>query len=434
MRVCKLDSDAFPGLSWSSALLTDEGFYIHNARNLVLFRVTRTDQFNNMLIMPTLHALQVIVFHIWGVGATQARMITVILSVAALPLFYFAVDRSLGRRTAITATVFLAFDHVFFLYNRLALMDSPAASVLIIVLYLWVIGVLNTGWRRNVLLYLCGLSLVVAYTMRGLTAPIFIAPIAAIWFTSVPDSTQQDSGRKKRRIYHFIFEASPVTCGLLSGLVVYLAVWYFPNRLELARVNHYYLGQLMPGSISGCAKDAVGAVFGNARGMTAYLIRHSSVGFVLPVAWIMACLFDLLREENRAPETITQPNASGYSEAKTPISKIGKSTLLLAAVWFLILWFVLVFTRYSPSRYYVLGYPAMAILCGHALWDLPALVRALFAKPLAAASLLGLTAYHVTLVAVERCFPFGSDGPIRTASIAALVVGLTPILAVRTVV
>ena len=35
LRVIYLDADAYPRLSWSSALLTDEGFYIHNARNLV---------------------------------------------------------------------------------------------------------------------------------------------------------------------------------------------------------------------------------------------------------------------------------------------------------------------------------------------------------------------------------------------------------------
>src|SRR4051794_7168818 len=57
LRLAALDSDAYPRLSWSSALLTDEGFYIHNARNVVLFGTAQTDQFNNMLIMPTLHAV-----------------------------------------------------------------------------------------------------------------------------------------------------------------------------------------------------------------------------------------------------------------------------------------------------------------------------------------------------------------------------------------
>ncbi|MCW3098892.1 MAG: hypothetical protein JWL77_4510, partial [Chthonomonadaceae bacterium] len=44
LRCVVLDSDAYPRLSWSSALLTDEGFYLHNARNRVLFGHAQTDQ------------------------------------------------------------------------------------------------------------------------------------------------------------------------------------------------------------------------------------------------------------------------------------------------------------------------------------------------------------------------------------------------------
>ncbi|HLI48830.1 MAG TPA: hypothetical protein VKV18_09100, partial [Chthonomonas sp.] len=63
-RVYALASDAYPRLSWSSALLTDEGFYLHNARNLLLFHHTTTDEFNNDLIMPYLHYAQILTFHL----------------------------------------------------------------------------------------------------------------------------------------------------------------------------------------------------------------------------------------------------------------------------------------------------------------------------------------------------------------------------------
>ena len=90
LRLVALDSDAYSRLSWSSALLTDEGFYIHNARNLVLFRTARTDAFNNMLIMPTLHAIQVVWFRLFGVGAVQSRLISVCCSLLTLPIFFAA--------------------------------------------------------------------------------------------------------------------------------------------------------------------------------------------------------------------------------------------------------------------------------------------------------------------------------------------------------
>ncbi|HLV81030.1 MAG TPA: hypothetical protein VKT32_12150, partial [Chthonomonadaceae bacterium] len=75
LRLVALGSDPYARLSWSAAQLTDEGFYIHNARNLILFGHARTDGFNNALIMPTLHYVQVAVFSLFGVGAVQARMI-----------------------------------------------------------------------------------------------------------------------------------------------------------------------------------------------------------------------------------------------------------------------------------------------------------------------------------------------------------------------
>ena len=77
LRVAALDSDPYARLCWSTGLLTDEGFYIHNARNLVLFGQERTDEFNNDLIMPTLHFVQVAVFKVLGVGSVQARSVSV---------------------------------------------------------------------------------------------------------------------------------------------------------------------------------------------------------------------------------------------------------------------------------------------------------------------------------------------------------------------
>ena len=73
LRVVALSSDAYPRLSWSSGLLTDEAYYLHNARNVVMFGDAQQDEWNNALIMPTLHVVQVGVFRTFGVGIVQAR-------------------------------------------------------------------------------------------------------------------------------------------------------------------------------------------------------------------------------------------------------------------------------------------------------------------------------------------------------------------------
>ena len=96
LRITALDSDPYHRLSWSSGLLTDEGFYIHNARNVALFGRERTDDFNNMLIMPTLHYVQVWVFHAFGYGIVQARWISIVCSLLAVVLLFDAARRLFG--------------------------------------------------------------------------------------------------------------------------------------------------------------------------------------------------------------------------------------------------------------------------------------------------------------------------------------------------
>jgi hypothetical protein len=65
LRLIDLRSDPFPRLDFSAGLMTDEGFYIHNARNLILFGHARTNEFNNMLISPLLHFGHIIMDDRW---------------------------------------------------------------------------------------------------------------------------------------------------------------------------------------------------------------------------------------------------------------------------------------------------------------------------------------------------------------------------------
>src|SRR5947207_10945695 len=86
LRLVALKSDPFPGLDWDTGLMTDEGFYTHNARNVALFGHARLDEFNNMLVAPVVHWIQVGVFYIFGFGIIQARLISVVFSLLSLPI------------------------------------------------------------------------------------------------------------------------------------------------------------------------------------------------------------------------------------------------------------------------------------------------------------------------------------------------------------
>jgi 4-amino-4-deoxy-L-arabinose transferase-like glycosyltransferase len=346
LRVVWLQSDAYPRLSWSSALLTDEGFYIHNARNLVLFGRERLDGWNNMLIMPLLHLLQVGVFRLFGVGAIQARSISVLTSLMTLVVFRDAARRSWGETVANVATVFLGLDHVNLLYNRMAFMDTP--GVLFMVAAWWasvwgseVAARAHFAARAYVWFGIAGASLVAAYAVRGLAALVIWLP-----FVFVMDSRRDASDRTLAPRL-----AISVVVGVgLAGLS-YLVLWVQPHRAELAFVNHYYLQyQLLPHSASRLCYN-IGMSLGDwQRGLFPYLLKHTPIQFIFALA--AACVY-------------TKGLAGGRNSKRScPASgRVAEQGSWLAMIgWLVILWGFCCTVNYSPSRYYVLFYPAMAAL------------------------------------------------------------------------
>ena len=177
-RIVWLSSDAYLHLDWSAGLLTDEGFYIHNARNWVLFGMARTDEFNNMLLAPVLHVLQCLVFMTLGVGAIQARLISVVLGLLGAASLYGGLRRIADERIAITALVFALFDHPALLFGRMALMDTPAAFCICWAFYSYcravTSGVEDAKSRRN-WLALSGFALSLGITNRMLC--IYLLPV-----------------------------------------------------------------------------------------------------------------------------------------------------------------------------------------------------------------------------------------------------------------
>jgi len=375
LRLVHLDSDAYARLSWSTALLTDEGFYIHNARNVVLFGAARTDDFNNMLIMPTLHAVQVLVFRLFGVGAVQARMISVWSSLLTLPIFFAALRRAFDTRIALTGTLFLALDHANLLYSRLALMDTPASALMICSLYALVRGVQapnlpgsedqeQVSRVQNHALcwfFLCGAITGLAYATRGLTALVIPSLVFALWI-----GTQGATLRVRLR------NLFAMACGLALVLVAFLIVWYLPHQSEIVRVNRYYITELLvPHSISRLGLNVARALFDYDRGTMPYLMRHTPVQIafsILGMSWV------IVTRAGSRHGVVTKDGAlcNGASAIATVLA--GWMTTYIA---------FLCFVSYAPSRYDVLFYPAMAGLSAFALFNSPRIAAEILERKLA---------------------------------------------------
>ncbi len=363
LRVLALGSDPYAHLSWSSALLTDEGFYIHNARNVVLFGHPRTDQFNNMLIMPTLHWVQVAVFRIWGPGAVPARSISVVCGLITLALFYAVLKRVYGERIACLGTVFLGLGHTSLLYSRMALMDTPASLGLTAVFALWITGIgrAKTSVRQShISFFACGIVLSLTYVTRGLTA--WIIPVPFLLFVCRRIAVPQE---RKRWDKACIALAS----GFVVCMAVYVVIWYLPNRTELGAMNRYYLlHQVMPRSISGLRSNITHALIGDTRGLSPYLFRHSPVEFILTLI-SLAAFWPGVTKRSTQQLSVRQrlmgvSNLSGEPDEESAQNKVllremGTHYLLC---WVAISWLVYSCISYAPDRYYVLFYPALAAI------------------------------------------------------------------------
>ncbi len=418
LRVIALDSDPYSHLSWSSALLTDEGFYIHNARNVALFGHATTDQFNNMLIMPTLHQVQVWVFSMWGVGAIQARAISVAAGILTLVVFYFAMKRSFGSQIAFISLLFLGLGHANLMYSRMALMDTPAALGLVCVFAGWVYGVYNTeaGLRGSEMLFgVSGAMIAVSYATRGLSA--WIIPVA---FAPLLYRAATKCGRGKVWIRAALSQAA----GLFGGLAIYLFAWYLPHSLALGNMTSYYLShQVLPHSMSALRGNITHALMGDSRGLSPYLFRHSPVEFGLAVAILLASAIGVLKGRPRtsgAKQAASESNrtsifAAAAEELQQP--RLSEMSGWFLAGWLLMAWITYSVISYSPDRYYVLFYPSMAALAAIAIYrarKIHAFLRGSWVQT----ALAGFLAYHAGEALLHH------DRDWLLALFAVIVVGL----------
>ena len=143
-----------------------------------------------MIVAPIMHGVQVGVFKTFGYGQVQARLISVVLSILTLIPFFLSLRRAFGDRVATTATVVLGLDHTNLLFNRMALLDTPATFLVVCTFYAFVRATTSHGNPGNanvpdtgssVWLALCGFLLGVTIVSRPLCAYLLPAPLVASW-------------------------------------------------------------------------------------------------------------------------------------------------------------------------------------------------------------------------------------------------------------
>jgi 4-amino-4-deoxy-L-arabinose transferase-like glycosyltransferase len=341
VRLFDLSADPPAWLSWSSGIYSDEGIYAADARSIALFGHWCSGDFHSAEIVPLQNLLLLGIFKIFGVSLISVRTLSLVGSLATLALFFSILRKQFDDQTALIGVVFLGLSPVYLFYNRLGLLETPTTFLLVFALYLQ--ATRRPGW-------LCGLALALAVAYK---------PLAILCLPAFFIDYREDRAALLKRGASFV-----------GGMAIYTAVWQWPHRHDLMRINHYYIThQYLPHSASGLAHNVIRSwVTGSADGVVPYLLHHELILIVLAlsVAWHKELLKD--------------------------------SRVRCYCLWLLVPIAAFTVISYEPSRYFILFWPALAALAAIIISRMPAKwqMGTVSAFVLVSALTIGTSLFHST--------------------------------------
>lgn len=333
LRIVNLDADPPAWLSWSAGICTDEGFYAADARQVVMHGHWSPGDFHGAVLSPTLYWLQLQAFRLFGPSLWSARIISVVFGSLCVLLLFQALRLLYNSRVAWMGAVFLGFSTPFVFYNRLALMETPAAALLTAALAgiayaqrcnahrACKVDVGGENQRADQAPYrvqatsaAVGLAFGAALVTKILAAPAGLA--LGLWCA-------QDK-EKRKWIWVLLGVAIPAA---LSALLV-----TGPYALRLQTMDRYYLAhQFLPHSLHGLLGNFSRAFWSGRRdGLLPALMKLDPVMLLCGILGIAVALR----------------------------RRILGDVLLLG--WLLPIWAVFACLSYTPTRYDVLFLPALA--------------------------------------------------------------------------
>ena len=242
----------------------DEGIYVHNARNQVLFGEWVLDDWNNMYISPIFNYFVYLSFSLFGVGFVQARLVSVAASLVTIWLVFACLKRRTGIKAALMAGLLLSVNYVYVAFGKMALMEPAMIMFMVLAMYFFL-----RGGGRGPFLFLCGVCCSLAFITKNLAGFYFIVPYAALFL----------GGRVSGKLR----ACSLVLAGQLSVISVWFFTWYLPNRGFIDLHNRIKIEERAPVSVAGALINAA-AMFRNPFfGMVPLLSAAVLIGLLVVV-------------------------------------------------------------------------------------------------------------------------------------------------------
>jgi len=218
----------------------DEGAWVHNARNQVLWGTWRTDEWNPMFIAPVFTALEAAAFETFGVGTWQARTVPLASGLIAILALMWGLSAVAGRRAALMGGLLLATSYTFVMWNRAALMESTMTMFIVI------------GWaayarsaRRPMWGMVAGIAVVLAFFTKA-AAAFFVAAIVLEMATAAILTIRDRSGTRIIPRIRDIADISGISdtsaisatfMGLVLATAAALVLFVAPNWSEFQFYN-----------------------------------------------------------------------------------------------------------------------------------------------------------------------------------------------------
>lgn len=169
VRFYALDAD--PPFLQDTDFMVDEGGWVHNARNQLLFdEWLQHDHDFPYFAAPGFVYLILLAFKIGGLSLLSARAIAAVAGVLTVVVLYLFMKREASKEQAVLATIFLGFSYFNILYSRIAMAESLLILMLLLTIYFW-----RVGRSKFIFNFFAGLSLAI----------MFIIKLSALYFLPI---------------------------------------------------------------------------------------------------------------------------------------------------------------------------------------------------------------------------------------------------------
>ncbi len=283
------------GITWH-----DEGVWVHNARNKVLFGQWRLDQWNPMYVSPVFTGLEYLSFSAFGVGLWQARLVSMVAGLGATFALAIGLRAMATPGVALTGALLLAVNFTWVMYSRVALLEATMVTALVAAWACYARA--DSNWRWGIGAALFGL---LAFFTKASAAFFLIAlGLDACWVGWQARRSRTSGGVAT------VSGAIATFAVLGAGTLVALAVFVVPNWAEYSFYNLFIYGSRRSSMTLGALLDRASwfpVVHGffarqwllsvaSLCGLAAILVRYrrASSGERLLVLWFLLGAFELV--------------------------------------------------------------------------------------------------------------------------------------------